>query len=276
MAKIYASRVRERVSTSGLVDFTLDGAIPGAKAFSDRMSNGDICEYLAITPSKLQWETGIGTFNSGVLERTTVNESTNSDAKVDFTISPQVMIAITGAAYPPESGGSFAEIITTGGESEVHFDGIFDGSTDSYRIDIMRLKFSTNNAQLRGQCRRSGGDVAPAAYLFTGNFFNGSGATTLQDGAPGDIRFTDFNIQDSSDTSASLSMIMHVHRSSGAQDVADIEHILYRTTSSAMWCRYHGGLIMSATGGQMDGIKFYPSSGTFDAGGIFRVYRVPN
>lgn len=83
MTHIIADRVRESASVAGTGDFTLSGAVTNFENFSDVMSNADTCWYFAVS-SGGGWEVGLGTKASGSLQRTTVYESSNSDAKVNF------------------------------------------------------------------------------------------------------------------------------------------------------------------------------------------------
>lgn len=83
MTHIIADRVRESATVTGTGDFTLNGAVTNFEAFSDVMSNADTCWYAAVQSSG-GWEVGKGTKASGVLQRTTVLQSSNSDSKVDF------------------------------------------------------------------------------------------------------------------------------------------------------------------------------------------------
>jgi hypothetical protein len=83
MTHIIADRVRESASVTGTGDFTLSGAVTNFENFSDVMSNGDTCWYFS-TSSAGGWEVGLGTKATGVLQRTTVFESSNADAKVNF------------------------------------------------------------------------------------------------------------------------------------------------------------------------------------------------
>lgn len=86
------------VSTSeGTNDFELAGAVDDSRAFSDVLANGDtvaVSAYL-VTGGGLEWEDGIYTYNSGTgkLERTTVLESSNADAKVSFSAGTKTLVS---------------------------------------------------------------------------------------------------------------------------------------------------------------------------------------
>lgn len=113
MAKIFADRVLETTTTTGTGPVTLAGAVTGYQALSDVMSNGDTADYaiIAVDGSGVptgQWETGLGTYASGVLTRTTVHASSNSDAAVSFSAgTKRVQIGINAATVQGlSSGGS--------------------------------------------------------------------------------------------------------------------------------------------------------------------------
>jgi len=83
MALIVADRVQETTTTTGTGTYTLAGAKDGFQSFA-AVGDGNTC-YYAITDGT-DWETGIGTFTlSGTtLARTTIIESSNSDAAVNW------------------------------------------------------------------------------------------------------------------------------------------------------------------------------------------------
>lgn len=80
----FFDRVKETTATVGTAPFVLDGAAIGFRAFGDVLSNGDECYYACNPPGAAEWEVGIGTYNSGVLTRTSVLVSSNNNALVVF------------------------------------------------------------------------------------------------------------------------------------------------------------------------------------------------
>lgn len=84
MALVIKDRVRESTTTTGAGPITLNGAIGGYRAFSAVMANGDTTWYAIVLPAG-DWETGIGTWVTGnQLQRTTVLDSSNAGAAVNF------------------------------------------------------------------------------------------------------------------------------------------------------------------------------------------------
>jgi hypothetical protein len=87
MALVLADRVKETTSTSGTTDFVLSGAATGFQTFSAGVGANNTT-YYAIADGA-DWEIGLGTLSSDglTLARTTVLQSSNSDAKVSFSSS---------------------------------------------------------------------------------------------------------------------------------------------------------------------------------------------
>lgn len=84
MALIIRDRVRETSASSGLGNMALAGAQIGFKRFGAVMAVGDTTWYTITGPGG-SWETGVGTYVAAdTLERTTVLDSSNGDAKVNF------------------------------------------------------------------------------------------------------------------------------------------------------------------------------------------------
>src|SRR5665647_204188 len=84
MTFILKDRVHETTTTTGTGALTLGGAPTGSQTFGSVMSVGDTCWYAAVGGS--EWETGLGTYSgTNTLTRTTVLESSNSNAAVSFS-----------------------------------------------------------------------------------------------------------------------------------------------------------------------------------------------
>ena len=86
MALVINNRVRELTSTEGTGTVTLGGAVGGFQTFAAGIGNDNTTYYAISINSENEWEVGLGTLNgdSSTLTRTTVLESSNSDAAVDF------------------------------------------------------------------------------------------------------------------------------------------------------------------------------------------------
>jgi len=87
MAHIIADRVQETSTTVGTGTLTLAGAVTGFRTFGSVMANGDTIYYtITDQTSTANWEVGVGTWSTGgTLARTTILESSNANAAVNFT-----------------------------------------------------------------------------------------------------------------------------------------------------------------------------------------------
>lgn len=85
MALIIKDRVRETSTSTGTGAFVLDGARDGFQTFTSAFADGDTT-YYTITDGT-DWETGLGTWTeaTATLTRTTVYESSNAGAAVDWS-----------------------------------------------------------------------------------------------------------------------------------------------------------------------------------------------
>ncbi len=85
MAFVLNDRVKETSTTTGTGTITLAGAALGYQTFSAGIGNGNSCYYAIYLSGSSEWEVGVGTVGSGTLSRDVVLQSSNSDAKVDFS-----------------------------------------------------------------------------------------------------------------------------------------------------------------------------------------------
>jgi hypothetical protein len=90
MALKVADRVRENTSTTGTGALTLSDAPDGYRTFSSTLSEGDNTYYTIEEHN--QYEVGIGTFSSSVLERSFVLKSSNNNNKIELGGSGAVFI----------------------------------------------------------------------------------------------------------------------------------------------------------------------------------------
>lgn len=104
-----AARVAETASAPGTSAFTLAGAVTDYRAFSTVMANLDTCPYAAVCAG-VGWEKGLGTWNTGgTLSRTTILESSNAGAAVNFSGTTTIFLGYPGLdqllAYMPLNTG---------------------------------------------------------------------------------------------------------------------------------------------------------------------------
>ena len=102
MALVLKDRVKETSATTGTGTLTLDGAVTDFEAFS-AIGDGNTTYYAIVLAENDEWEVGIGTYTASgtTLSRDTVLESSNSDAKVDFSAGDKDVFC----TYPADKSG---------------------------------------------------------------------------------------------------------------------------------------------------------------------------
>ena len=88
MALIINDRVKETTTTTGTGTINLAGASGGFQTFVAGIGTTNTMYYAIVAQSGTEYEIGIGTVTDAspdTLSRTTILESTNSDAAVDFS-----------------------------------------------------------------------------------------------------------------------------------------------------------------------------------------------
>lgn len=105
MAHISEDRVLETSTTVGTGNLTLAGAVTGYRTFASQMATSDTCLYAVWgvnatgTPTG-EWEGGIGTYSAtNTLTRTTVLESSNAGAAVNFSAGTKYVAISLLASY---------------------------------------------------------------------------------------------------------------------------------------------------------------------------------
>jgi len=114
MPLVIADRVRETSTTTGTGTLTLAGAVSGFQTFSTAIGNTNTCYYTIVNGS--EWEVGLGTVAAGTLARTTVLQSSNADAAVNFSAGTKDVFV----TYPADKAvyrDSNGEIVNGGGAS---------------------------------------------------------------------------------------------------------------------------------------------------------------
>ena len=204
MALVINNRVRETTSTTGTGAVTLGGAVGGFQSFAAGIGNSNTTYYAISLNTANEWEVGLGTLNgdSSTLTRTTVLQSSNSDAAVDFAAgSKEVFCTLPSekAIYLDGSGnqvGGFASLADDGSPQlganldVVTFDIV---STSDRDIDI--IPNGTGDVNLGADTVQVGDNDANATITTQGtgdlilNTNNGTNAgdITLLDGANGNI-----------------------------------------------------------------------------------------
>ena len=139
MALIIADRVFETTTTTGTGTYTLAGAKTGFQSFA-AVGNGNTT-YYACTDG-VDYEVGLGTYTASgtTLARTTIIESSNSDAAVNWGAGEKSIFVTLPA--------SKAVVLDASGNATFSGDVIFDGATAGYDIVFDRsdnaLEFADN------------------------------------------------------------------------------------------------------------------------------------
>jgi hypothetical protein len=204
MALVINNRVRELTSTTGTGAVTLGGAVGGFQTFAAGIGNDNTTYYAISINSENEWEVGLGTLNSdsSTLTRTTVLESSNSDAAVDFAAGSKEVFCTLPSEKAVYLDGSDAQV---GGFTSLAADGspqlganldvvTYDiVSTTNRDIDI--IPNGTGDINLGADAVQIGDNDANATLTTQGtgdlilNTNNGTNAgnITLLDGANGNI-----------------------------------------------------------------------------------------
>ena len=119
MAHVLSDRVKETTTTTGTGAVTLLGAVSQYQAFSSVLADGDTTLYAIVGQSGTEWETGLGTWNTGgTLTRTTVYQSSNSDTVVTFSAGTKDVFTQLSTSGPVGNvvSGVTPSIISVGAE----------------------------------------------------------------------------------------------------------------------------------------------------------------
>ena len=207
MALVLNNRVRETTSTTGTGAVTLGGAVDGFQTFAAGIGNSNTTYYAISINTESEWEVGLGTLNadSSTLTRTTVLESSNSDAAVDFSAGSKEVFCTLPAEKAVYLDGSDAQV---GGFSSLAADGSpqLGGDLDVVTYDIVSttnrdidiIPHGTGDVNLGADTVQVGDNDADATITTQGtgdlilNTNNGTNAgnITLLDGADANISIT--------------------------------------------------------------------------------------
>ena len=130
MALVVADRVKETTTTTGTGTYTLAGAETGFESFS-AIGNGNTTYYCCTDGT--DFEVGIGTYTASgtTLARTTILQSSNSDAAVNWTsgtrdifcTQPAEKAVFLNASDNIELADDEKIVLGTGGDLEIFHDG---------------------------------------------------------------------------------------------------------------------------------------------------------
>lgn len=133
MTYVIADRVKQKCSVIGTGPVTLGTAISGFKPFSAVAANGDVFHYMLVNIQTGEWETGLGTYNTGTITRTTVQASPSADGPVDFSPGEkEIMIALLAGNTVIQDTAGLLQVNGT----PVTTDAVNEGLTNQYYTDV--------------------------------------------------------------------------------------------------------------------------------------------
>lgn len=159
---LFFDRVMESTTVEGTGDITPGGTFLGFRTFASVLTDADTFDYAIYAvdgegaPSG-DWEIGTGTWNTGVIERTDVQDSSNAGAAVNFgagtkhvilTISSETLTAMStpgfsmsiarlfkqGAPIAITADGTRAPVTWAASEIVTDPDNLFDDTADGFKI----------------------------------------------------------------------------------------------------------------------------------------------
>ena len=145
MALVLKDRIKETTTTTGTGTYTLAGAATGFEAFS-QIGDGNTTYYCCTDGT--DFEVGIGTYTASgtTLARTTILQSSNSDAAVNWTsgtrdifcTQPADKAVFLNASDNIELADDEKIVLGTGGDLEIFHDGtashIKDAGTGNLKL----------------------------------------------------------------------------------------------------------------------------------------------
>lgn len=115
----YVNECFFRAKDRGLVDFVVDQAIPGfltpAQCSAPAITDAQTYYYRAETDDLTQRELGLGTWSAATntLARTTIYQSSNANAKVDFPSSPRIRLELLAQGVNLKADQTSVDAITS-------------------------------------------------------------------------------------------------------------------------------------------------------------------
>ena len=116
MALIINDRVKETTTTTGTGTVNLAGASTGFQTFVAGIGTTNTTYYCIAAQSGTEYEVGVGTVTDAspdTLSRTTILESTNGDAAVDFSAGTKDVFCTYPASRAPSASMLATTYVTT-------------------------------------------------------------------------------------------------------------------------------------------------------------------
>ncbi len=186
MAVIHKSLVKETTTNkpNAATAFNINASATGAdgvRNIAAAYTVNDQLPYFATDNAGL-WESGIGTYTAGILTRTTILESSNADAAVDFSAGADVELFVEWPAqtaqYSNKMNDSGLTIITGDGSGtgQQLASGVWSKITDCNTVvSNPKAWWDTTNTYFK--------PTRPGAYLISAACILGASTLKLDDGS---------------------------------------------------------------------------------------------
>lgn len=148
---VWFNRVMFTPTAGGTGHFVVSAAVTGYLTPAGAgVPDGSVVDYTAESSDKSQWETGIGTYVSGTttLQRTTIRESTNGGAAVNFSAAPSVWIDLHAQSVNQVVQDTTPAL---GGDLDVNGFGLLAFSADSPGSQSVLVPIKTIGVPVFGQ-----------------------------------------------------------------------------------------------------------------------------
>ena len=148
MALIINDRVKETTTTTGTGTINLAGASGGFQTFVAGIGTTNTTYYAIVAQSGTEYEIGIGTVTDATpdtLSRTTILESTNSDAAVNFSAGTKDVFCTYPAKRAPSPSMDATAYVTTTHNSTLSDDQTIDSGVLAGPVTITGTQTITGN-----------------------------------------------------------------------------------------------------------------------------------
>ena len=148
MALVVNDRVKETSTTTGTGTFDLAGAATGFQTFVAGIGDTNTTYYAIFNQGTTEWEVGLGTVTDAAtdtLARTTVLESSNSDAAVDFAAGTKDVfctLPASRAVFGKQEGTNFTGSLLVGHSTT----GTLNSASNSTGIGLLALDAITSGS----------------------------------------------------------------------------------------------------------------------------------
>lgn len=270
MALVVKDRVKETATTTGTGAVTLGGAVTGFESFSSALANSDTTYYAISHRNADEWEVGLGTYNSGVLTRTTILESSNSDSAVSFTAGTKdvfITLPADKAVYLDASDAlSTGNIVTTGyirGPASFTIDPAAHGDNTGTLIVAGNLQVDgTTTTVNSSNLSVSDLNITVAQGAANAGAANGAGLTV--DGANATFTYDSSNDRWAMNKSLATNLVGNVTGTVSSLSNHDTGDLAEGSNLYYTQARFNSAFTAKSTSDLSEGTNLYYTSGRFD------------